>query len=283
MLIPAALRCMSALVLGALPLAAGAEGVNLTVPEHYLADQPSPSQVLPPVYRVWGRPIDGARHSIVASATRTDSKLSAIIDATVAFANTRHAVDVSRSDAPPLCGMPSVRVAYGFTGGLTFVFRYTILRGRLLIASYGRPIESAADPTALAALDTLCGGIHQLGAPPGWILQTPFPPNGSAFRTPDGTSLLAQLVAPAAAGSDIASEPYDAPGTVVSDRREPCGAVTIHRVTVSTADGKTREFAAGTVRGFRYTNAYVRPAAAAPDADALATLTSFCAETLPPA
>ena len=278
---PAALRCILALVVTALPLAAGAEGVNLTVPDHYLADPPSRTQVLPPVYRVWARPIDGARHSIVASATRTDSKLSAIIDATVAFANTRHAVDVSRSDAPPLCGMPSVRVAYGFTGGLTFVFRYTIVRGRLLIASYGRPIESAADPTAVAALDTLCSGVHQPGGPPGWILQTPFLPNGSAFRTPDGMSLLAQLVAPAAAGSDVASEPYDAPGTVVNDRREPCGAVTIHRVTVSTADGKTREFAAGTVRGFRYTNAYVRPVAAAPDADALATLTSFCTETLP--
>jgi hypothetical protein len=284
MLMSAALRCISALVLAALPLAAGAEGVNLTVPDHYLADPPSANQVLPPVYRVWGRPIDGARHSIVASATRTDSKLSALIDATVAFANMRHAVDVSRTDAPPLCGMPSVRVAYGFTGGLTFVFRYTIVRGRLLIASYGRPIESAADPTALAALDTLCSGVHQPGGPAGWTLETPYPPNGSAWRqAPGSRSLIAQVAAPSQTGRDFVNTSIDAQGTVTADRKESCGAVTIRRMTATLDDARIREFAAGAVNGYDYLVSYVRPASEPADPGALATLTSFCADTLPPA
>ena len=277
-------RCLATLALVALPLAARAEGVDFTLPDHYVAE-PSPAALpaLKGVYRGWARTLDRVRHSIVVSSTPYAGDFPKLIDATVERTRARGAIDVVRADAAPLCGMPAFRIAYAFQNQLTYEYRYAVVRGRLLIASYAHPLGTAPDQTALDALGTLCSGIHQLAAPPGWVLQTPFPPNGSAFRTPDGTSLLAQLVAPAAAGSDVASEPYDAPGTIVSDRREPCGAVTIHRVTVSTADAKTREFAAGTVRGFRYTNAYVRPAAAAPDADALATLTSFCAETLPPA
>ena len=277
--------CLATLALVALPVAARAEGVDFTVPDHYVAE-PAPAALLPAapkdVYRRWARTLDGVRHSIVVSSTPYVGDLPKLIDATVERTRARGAIDVVRGDAAPLCGMPAARVAYAYPNQLTYEFRYTIVRAHLLIASYAHPLGTAADQTALDALGTLCSGVHQLAAPPGWMLQTPFPPNGSAFRTADGTSLLAQLVAPAAAGSDVASEPYDAPGTIVSDRREPCGTVTIHRVTVTTNDAKTREFAAGTVRGYRYMNAYVRPTAAAPDGAAIATLTSFCAETLPP-
>jgi hypothetical protein len=233
---------------------------------------------------VWGRPIDGARHSLVASATQTTSALTTVVDAMETFANMRHAVDVARTDAPPLCGMPSMRLAYGFTGGLTFVFRYTVVRGRLLIASYGRPTGSAADPTALAALDTLCSGVHQPGGPAGWTLETPFSTNGSAWRpAPGSRSLVAQLAAPAQPGRNLGDQPADVHGTVTADRKETCGAITIRRMTTNLDDGRIREFASGAVNGYDYVVSYVRPAPEPADPGALKTLTSFCADTLPPA
>jgi len=276
-------RCLTTLTLLALPVAACAEGVDFTVPDHYQVAVPAPAAVaqLPAksVYRDWVRTVDGVRHSIVVSSTPYIGDLPKLMDATVERTRARGALDVVREDVAPQCGMPVTRHAYAYANQLTYEFRYMVVRARLLVASYAHPRGTAPDQTALAALGTLCSGVHQIAGPPGWTLQTPFPNNGSAFRAPDGGSLLAQFVAPAPAGSDVANERYDAPGTVVSDRHEACGAVTIHRVTTSTSDGKTREFAAGTVRGYQYTNAYVRPADAALDAAALATITSFCVET----
>ncbi|HEY0383491.1 MAG TPA: hypothetical protein VGC72_14975 [Candidatus Elarobacter sp.] len=280
---PAGFRCIAAIVLTALPLAARADGVNFTVPDHYLVEAARPQPVMPPVYRVWGRPIDGARHSLVASATPASAKLTNLVDAVVAFANMRHAIDVSRTDAPPLCGVPSVRVAYAFPGQLSFVFRYTIVRGRVLVASYARPTGSAADPAALAALDTLCSGVHQPGGPPGWTLETPYPPNGSAWRAAPGSrSLVAQIAVPSQPGRDLVDQPADKQGTVTADRKETCGAITIRRATTNLDDGRIREFASGVLNGYDYVSSYVRPASEPADPGALQTLTSFCADTLAP-
>jgi hypothetical protein len=281
---PSGLRSIAALVLAALPVAARADGVDFTVPLHYLVVRPASSITVPRVYRVWDRYLDGVRHSIVVSATPATSELAPLMDATVASLAARNAIDVSRSDAGPLCGAPSVRIAYGFPQQLTFVFRYAVVRGRLLIASYAHPAGTAADPGALAALDTLCSGVHQPAGPPGWTLESPYPPNGNAWRaSPGSRTLVAQLASVSKPGSDQLDQPFKGKGTVVVDRRDVCGAVAIHRVTANLDDGRTMEFAAGTVNGYDYIVSYMRPSSEPVDAGALQTLTSFCAETLPPA
>ncbi|HWT07429.1 MAG TPA: hypothetical protein VN224_16810, partial [Xanthomonadales bacterium] len=241
---PSGLRSIAALLLAALPVAAHAEGVNFTVPDHYLvAPRPSNGD-LPPVYRIWDRQLDGVRHSIVVSATPTTSDLAAIMDATVASLAARHATDVSRSDAGPLCGAPSVRIAYAFPQQLAFVFRYAVVRGRLLIASYAHPAGTTADPGALSSLDTLCTGIHQPGGPPGWTIVAPYQPNRSAWRPSTGSrTLLAQLAGVASkTGADRVSQPYNGQGTVVVDRRDVCGAISIRRVTANLDDARVLEF-----------------------------------------
>jgi len=276
-------RCLATAALVALPLAARAEGVNFTVPAHYLV-APQPANVaVPRVYRIWERHLDGVRHSIVVSATPATSDLAPLMDATVASLAARHATDVSRSDAGQLCGMPSVRIAYAFPQQLTFVFRYAVVRERLLIASYAHPSGTAADPTALAALDTLCSGVHQPAGPPGWTLVSPYPPNGNAWRAAPGSpALVAQVASPAKAGIDLVNQPFKGQGTATADRRDVCGAVAIHRVTANLDGARVMEFAAGTVNGYDYEVSYVRPSSESPDAGALGTLTSFCADTLPP-
>ena len=281
---PSCLRSFAAFVFAVLPVAARADGVNFTVPYHYLVERPNPNVSVPRVYRIWDRQLDGARHSIVVSATPATSELAPLMDATVAGLNARHATDVSRSDAGPLCGAPSVRIAYGFPQQLTFVFRYAVVRGHLLIASYAHPFGTAADPTALSALDTLCSGVHQPAGPQGWMLESPFPPNGNAWRpAPGSRAMLAQFARVTKPDSDLSNETFKGQGTVVSDRRDLCGAIAIRRVTANLDDGRVMEYAAGTVNGYDYFVSYTRPSAEAADAGALDTLTSFCAETLPPA
>lgn len=276
-------RCLVVLVLVALPLAARAEGVNFTVPLHYLVAAPPAGIATPGVYRIWDRYLDGVRHSIVVSASPFTSDFPALMDQTMASLAARHAIDVSRADAGAVCGQPSVRIAYAFPNQLSFVFRYAVVGGRLLIASYAHPVASAPDPTGLAALDTLCSGIHQPGGPKGWAITAPFPPNGSAWRpAPDSKSLVTQYVSPAKPGTDVLTEPLAPKGTVVTDRKDACGAIAIRRVTANLDDGRTLEHAAGTVNGYDYRVVYTRPSSDAADPAALDTLTSFCAGTLPP-
>ena len=273
---------VSAVVLALLPLAARADGVDFTVPDHYVVAAPGSTAVLPPVYRVWERSLNGVRHSIVVSAIRSAADLSKTVDAMVYLLGLRHAIEVSRGDAGLMCGAPSTRVSYAYANQLTYVYRYVIVAGRLLTASYARPVGADADPAAIAALDTLCSGVHQPGTPQGWTIEAPYPRNDSAWRaSPGSRSLIAQAVRTAQAGRD-AAELYDAEGaTVTSDRRESCGAMTIRRVTATLGDGRIQEFASGTIRGYDYVVAYVRPPSAPADPGAMATLTSFCTETAP--
>jgi hypothetical protein len=276
-------RCLAGFVLVALPLAARADGVNFTVPDHYLVAPPPASVTVPRVYRIWDRQLDGVRHSIVVSATPATSDLSSLMDVTVANLAARHAIDVSRSDAGLVCGMPSVRIAYAFPEKLAFVFRYAVVRGRLLIASYAHPVGTTPDSAALGALDTLCSGVHQPGGPPGWTVVSPYPPNGNAWRPAPGSSMLiTQIVGPAKGFNDLVNQPYKGQGTAIADRRDVCGAIAIHRVTANLDDARVMEFAAGSVNGYDYVVSYVRPSSEPADAGALDTLTSFCADTLPP-
>jgi len=273
---------LAALVLAAAPLAALADGVNFTVPLHYLVESPR-AQVPLSIYRVWARSVGGVRHSIVVSSSAASGDLPSLMDATVASLKARNAIGVTRSDAAPLCGMPSVRIAYAFPNQLSYVFRYTIVGGRLLIASYAHPVGTEPDPTALAALDTLCSGIHQPATPPGWTLETPFPPNANAWHSAsESRALLMQVASAAKSGQGLGAQPFTGKGSVVSDRTEACGAVWVRRTTSNLDDGRTLESAAGTVNGYDYVVAYTRPSSQAADAAALATLTSFCAGTLPP-
>jgi len=277
-----AAAALTALMLAASPPPARAEGVNFTVPLHYLVESPA-AQVPLSIYRVWGRSLGGARHSIVVSSSAASGDLPSLMDATVARLKARNALDVSRADAGPLCGMPSVRIAYAFPNQLSYVFRYAIVGGRLLIASYAHPVGTDPDPTALAALDTLCSGIHQPATPKGWTLESPYPPNANAWHSQtENGALLMQVASVAQSASDLGAQPFKGKGTVVSDRTESCGAVWVRRTTANLDDGRTLESAAGTVNGYDYVVAYMRPASQAADPAALATLTSFCAGTLPP-
>jgi hypothetical protein len=264
-------------------LAASAGGVSFTVPEHYLVGTPNPTMVFPGTFRVWFRSLAGVRHSIVVSSAPATRTLAAEIDATVASIAARHAVDVARSDAATLCGMPSVQLSYAYPNQLTYVYRYAVVADRLLIASYAHPVGTAADVTALASLDTLCSGIHQPRTPAGWTITSPYPPNASAW-TPSsgGTALLMQMARPTKNdGSPLG--PASGPGTVVSTSQQACGATMIRRTTVKSADGANLlEYASGTAYGYDYVVAYKRPAADPADANAMALLTSFCENTLPP-
>jgi len=271
-----------ALALVLVPAVAGAEGVDFTVPENYQV-APSPTAAarteVRGVFRDWDRRIEGVRHSLVASNSPSGGRdLPSIIEATVAGIKARGGIDVVRADAGPLCGAPSVRIGYTYADRLKFAFRYVMIGDRLLIASYAHPPKVADDPAALAALETLCSGMHQPAGPPGWDLIAPFPGFGSAWLSADLHSSLIQMVSTLKPGDDVTPAPFKGKGTVTSELSEPCGAMTVWRVT-ATNDEKTIEWAAGVVRGFSYANAYSRPAAAAPDPAALASLTSFCAET----
>ena len=103
------LRILLTLLFAAVPLAAQAEGVNFTVPLHYLVEGNPPNAELPAVFRVWGRYLNGARHSIVVSSSPATTDLKSAVDANLADLARRHAVDVVRTDGGPLCGMPSVQ------------------------------------------------------------------------------------------------------------------------------------------------------------------------------
>jgi hypothetical protein len=273
---------LAALFILASPLGACAEGVNFTVPLHYLVVDPEPQPVQPPVYRVWARYLGGVRHSIVVSATPYTDQLGKIVDAMTSYVNARHGLDVKRADAAPLCGLPSLQLEYAYANQLTYVYRYAVVGNRLLIASYAHPVGTDADPTALAALDTLCSGIHQPATPKGWTIQSPYPPNASAWHpSPSSKTLLDQTASLADPARNLLG-PFKGNGTVVADRQDACGAIAIRRTTVNLDDGRILERAAGTAYAYDYIVSYLRPASEAADPGALATLTSFCEGTLPP-
>jgi hypothetical protein len=266
-----------------LPLAASAEGVNYTVPDHYLVGAPDPAMQFLGTFRLWARTLDGVRHSIVVSSAPATRTLTAEIDATVAALAARHAVDVARADAGPLCGMPSVQPSYAYPNQRTYVFRYAVVGDRMVIASYAHPVGTAADPAALASLDTLCSGIHQPRTPAGWTIQSPYPPNASAWRPSAGGSALLMQMARPTKNDGSALAPASGTGTVLSTSQQACGATAIRRTTVKSADGaNVLEYASGTAYAYDYVVAYKRPAADPADANAMALLTSFCENTLPP-
>ncbi|HEX3465376.1 MAG TPA: hypothetical protein VHS78_15110 [Candidatus Elarobacter sp.] len=272
-----------ALAFALIPLAAEAEGVAFTVPDHYLVLPSPPALSLPGTYRAWARFLDGTRHSIVVSSSPATRTLAAELDATVASVSARHAIDVARSDGAPLCGMPSMQLSYAYANQLTYLYRYAVVGDRMLIASYAHPVGTAADPSAVASLDTLCSGIHQPRTPAGWTITSPYPPNGSAW-TPaaGGTALLMQIARPTK-NDGTPLVPFSGPGTMMSTAQQACGATAIRRTTVKSADGANLlEYASGTAYAYDYVVAYKRPAADAADANAMALLTSFCEGTLPP-
>lgn len=263
------------------PLAAAAEGVGFTVPDHYLVGAPNPAMDFPGTFRMWFRSLGGVRHSIVVSSAPTTRTLAADVDTTVASLATRHAVDVARSDAAPLCGMPSVQLSYAYPNQLTFVYRYVVVADRILIASYAHPVGTPADPTAVASLDTLCSGIHQPRTPAGWTITSPYPPNTSAW-TPSagGSALLMQTVRPTKNDGSPLAPPS---GPVLSTSQQACGATVIRRTTAKSDDGASLwEYASGTAYSYDYNVIYKRPAADPADPNAMALLTSFCENTLPP-
>ncbi len=274
------LALLATLALVALPVCAAAAGVDVTVPDAYQVGASPPDLRLPAdsVYRRWTHVSDGIQHSIVASASPFSGDLPKLMDAEVARVQSRNAVDVVRADAGTLCGAPATRFAYAYPNQLSFEYRYVVVSGRLLIASYAHPVGTAEDPLAVAALGTLCSGVHQPGGPPGWSLLAPFPANGSAWMGPNIVSSLFHTASAAKPGDD--AQPYKGKGRIVSDRREPCGVVTIRRVT-ATDGARTIEYVAGILRGFSYANEYGRITAAPADPAALATLTSFCTDTAP--
>ena len=273
---------LAALAFTLLPLAAAAEGVNFTVPDHYLgAATVSPRSA--GTYRVWARSLGGVRHSIVVSSSPATSTLNAEIDATVAALAARNAIDVARSDGGMLCGMPSVRLSYAYANQLAYIYRYVIVGDRLLIASYAHPVGTDPDPTAVAALDTLCAGIHQPRTPDGWELTTPSSPNVSLWHIPGGTATIAQI-ARVTKDLNATLAPWTGTGgTVVSTSTASCGAIAIRRATVKVDNGANLiEYSAGTAYDYDYYVVYKRPAADPADPNAMAVLTSFCEKTLPP-
>ncbi|HTD35962.1 MAG TPA: hypothetical protein VK669_00500 [Candidatus Limnocylindrales bacterium] len=266
-----------------LPLAASAEGVEFTVPDHYLVLPNPPSVSFPGTYRAWARNVDGVRHSIVVSSSPATRDLDAEIDTTVASLAGRHAVDVARSEGGLLCGMPSVRLSYAYPNQLTYVYRYAVVADRMLIASYAHPVGTPADPTALSSLDTLCSGIHQPRTPPGWTITSPYPPNVSAWTPTAGGSALLMQTARLTKRDESPLAPLSGSGTVLTTSVQPCGATVIRRSTVKSADGaNVLEYAAGTAYSYDYYVVYKRPAAETADANAMALLTSFCEKTIPP-
>jgi len=273
---------LAAAVFAVVPLAASAEGVNFTVPDHYLAEPGTPPPGFPGTYRVWGRALNGVRHSIVVSSSPVTRDLNAEVDATVAALTTRNAINLARADGGQLCGLPSVRLSYAYANQLTYVYRYMILGDRLLIASYAHPLGTDADPAALAALDSLCGGIFQPRTPDGWQLTTPSAANVSIWHVPGGAATITQI-ARATKVIDAPLAPWAGNGTVVSTSQAGCGAAAIRRATVKVDDGANLiEYAAGTAYNYDYYVVYKRPAGDPADPNAMALLTAFCDKTLPP-
>lgn len=266
-----------------LPLAAAAEGVNFTVPDHYLVGATNPAVSFPGTYRVWARSLNGVRHSIVVSSSPATRTLNAEIDATVASLAARNAIDVARSDGGMLCGLPSVRLSYAYANQLTYVYRYVVVGDRLLIASYAHPLGTDPDPAALASLETLCAGIYQPRAPQGWELTVPGAPNVSIWHPAGGgAASIAQLARPTKYDNATLAPWAGTGGTVVSTSQASCGAIAIRRATVEVDDGaNVIEYAAGTAYDFDYYVVYKRPAADPADPNAMAMLTSFCEKTLP--
>lgn len=268
----------------AMPEAARGAGVDFTVPDAYVVEAPPPELRLPPgvIFRRWSATIGGTRHSIVVTSSPFTGNLSHQVDLELAAVKSRHAIEVAREDADPLCGAPSVRIRYAYADQLRFVYRYVAVGGRLLIASYAHGIAAEEDLSSAYWLETLCSGIHQPAGPVGWHIVAPYPANDSAWVAPDRASTVTQTVVPSETGDYGDPAPFRGKATVTAERQQMCGGAPVRRVTATSGDGTIVEFVSGVVRGRSYSNTYSRRAATNADAAALATLTSFCAGTVDP-
>lgn len=265
----------------ALPMAARADGVDFTVPEEFQVEAlPAGVQPAGRIYRRWSATIDGKRHSFVVTASPFKGDLGHQVDVELAVVKSRHAIDVVREEAEPLCGARSLRVSYAYPKQLRYEYRYVAVGGRLLIASYAHPVD-AADSVAIVWLTTLCSGVHQPAGPVGWRIVAPYPANASAWFAPDRASSMMQMVLPSHSGDYGEPAPFRADATVTAERLGTCGDVAIRRVTATLHDGTIMEFVSGVVRGWSYSNTYSRRQGTTADPGALATLTSFCTGTAP--
>ena len=251
-----------------------ADGVDLTLPNGYVTADASWIRTKWPVNRMWTRTIGGVRHTILASSVPFSGDIDAVSEAMKAYVAARGGGVSASEAAPPLCGARSSLVTYTYAQHVIEVFRSVSTGGHGLLAIYARPDGSAPDGAALAALETLCSGVHQPAVPAGWRV-VPSTANSSVFTLGGGASAFTST-ATAEERAAPPSEASAAPPSLVRD--EPCGFVMIrHRVAAT--DGKTTETVTGTVRGYRYVNVYTRPRSAPAEAGAITALRSFCAET----
>ncbi len=143
----------------ALPMAARAHGVDFTVTASVRSRPRPPGLQLPPgtIYRRWSATIDGERHSFVVTASPFKGDLGHQVDVELAAVKSRHAIDVVREEAEPLCGAPSIRVSYAYRKQLRYEYRYVAVGGRA--HRQLRAGRRCGRPGRSLSLTTLCSGF----------------------------------------------------------------------------------------------------------------------------
>jgi hypothetical protein len=134
-------------------------------------------------------------------------------------------------------------------------------------------------------MTNICPAPVANAVPAGWAApRVRFAPSMQSLESPDGTSTFVSSFRTSGPDRFDAFERDAIPhGTVLVDRREPCGSsTTVRRVDVQIG-GQISEIAVALVHGTAYKYVYTRPVGHDVDAGADRALTAFCRAVLLPA
>ena len=163
-------------------------------------------------------------------------------------------------------------------------FLSVLVTGGIATAIYTHRQDVGDRRDGLDAMATLCPGPFSNPVPAGWTAPKSRIPGGisTPLDSPDATSTFLASYRPLGTTTTIESfEKQNTPsGTVLADRREPCGTGIVHRMDVQVAN-QVAEISVALVHGFAYRYVYTRPVTHEPDAGAERALTAFCRPSTP--
>ncbi|MDB5094177.1 MAG: hypothetical protein JWO85_2278 [Candidatus Eremiobacteraeota bacterium] len=152
----------------------------------------------------------------------------------------------------------------------------TTVTGGIATATYTHRQGVGDRRDGLDAMGNLCPGPFPNPVPAGWTAPKARFGITLALDSPDATStFVASYRVMAADRFEVFERDALPKGTVVADRREPCGAGQMHRVDVKIG-GQIAEITTTYLHGAGYRYVYTRPASHDADAGAERALSAFC-------
>jgi hypothetical protein len=153
--------------------------------------------------------------------------------------------------------------------------------GGVAVVSYTHQLGVGDRRDALDAMTSVCPGPFPNPVPAGWSAPRNRYAATLAVESPDATSTFIASYSVLGAARFDAFERANAPrGTILADRREPCGDASVHRLDVQLG-GQIAEAALAFLHGTAYRYVYTRPAKHDPDRAAERALTAFCRANAP--